>query len=207
MREAKRQADAEARAREEFEQDIADEEARRKEAKAKKKAMQKMKLNEEERGREEARKRQEAKAKIEKKIEKRRKRAEEDRQRKQLADAQAEEVEEAIRMEVMMKLNDLKAQEGSMEKEDYVLARIKIKSATVDFGKLGQPNGSNDDLQQIDGIDDGLERRLNTLGITTLLQLSRMDDEASDDVNDAIEYMPGRIRRQLWAEQARILVE
>ena len=77
----------------------------------------------------------------------------------------------------------------------------------MDFGKLGQPNGSNDDLQQIDGIDDGLERRLNTLGITTLLQLSRMDDEASDDVNDAIEYMPGRIRRQLWAEQARILVE
>ena len=34
-----------------------------------------------------------------------------------------------------------------------------------------------------------------------------MDDDMSDVVNDAIEYMPGRIRRQLWAEQAQILLE
>ena len=36
---------------------------------------------------------------------------------------------------------------------------------------------------------------------------SKMDDDISDVVNDAIEYMPGRIRRQLWAEQAQILLE
>ena len=60
---------------------------------------------------------------------------------------------------------------------------------------------------RIDGIDEGLERRLNTLGISTLSQISKMDDDMSDTVNDAIEYMPGRIRRQLWAEQAQILLE
>ena len=72
---------------------------------------------------------------------------------------------------------------------------------------FGEANGHTDDLQQIDGIDEGLERRLNTLGISTLSQISKMDDDMSDVVNDAIEYMPGRIRRQLWAEQAQILLE
>ena len=38
-------------------------------------------------------------------------------------------------------------------------------------------------------------------------QLAKMDDDMSDDVNDAIEYMPGRIRRQLWSDQAKILLE
>ena len=94
-----------------------------------------------------------------------------------------------------------------MSKEDYVNARIKIKSITVDFSIIGESGGRDDDLQQIDGIDNSLENRLNTLGITTLDQISKMDDDMSDDVNDAIEYMPGRIRRQLWAEQAKILLE
>ena len=93
-----------------------------------------------------------------------------------------------------------------MSKEDYILARVAIKSVTLDFEKLGDSEGLKDVLQQIDGIDHGLEMRLNTLGISTLKQLSRMDDDLSDDVNDAIEYMPGRIRRQLWSEQAKILL-
>ena len=94
-----------------------------------------------------------------------------------------------------------------MAKEDYILARINIKAITIDFEVIGEANGRTDDLQQIDGIDEGLERRLNTLGISTLSQISKMDDDMSDTVNDAIEYMPGRIRRQLWAEQAQILLE
>ena len=94
-----------------------------------------------------------------------------------------------------------------MAKEDYNLARINIKAITIDFEIIGEANGHTDDLQQIDGIDEGLERRLNTLGISTLSQISKMDDDMSDVVNDAIEYMPGRIRRQLWAEQAQILLE
>ncbi len=94
-----------------------------------------------------------------------------------------------------------------MAKEDYILARIGIKAITIDFEVIGEANGHTDDLQQIDGIDEGLERRLNTLGISTLSQISKMDDDMSDVVNDAIEYMPGRIRRQLWAEQAQILLE
>ena len=124
-----------------------------------------------------------------------------------LAASEAEQLAEVNRLEVEMRLNDLKTQEGTMAKEDYILARIKIKAITIDFNIIGEANGHTEDLQQIDGIDEGLERRLNTRGISTLSQISKMDDDMSDVVNDAIEYMPGRIRRQLWAEQAQILLE
>ena len=142
-----------------------------------------------------------------KKAEKRRKKAEEARQRKSLAEAEAEQAAEVIKLEVELRLSDLKAQEGSMSKEDYINARIKIKAITVDFSVIGDSGGRDDDLQQIDGIDDSLEKRLNTLGITTLDQLSKMADEMSDVVNDALEDMPGRIRRQLGAAEAKILLE
>ena len=172
-----------------------------------KKALKKKKLSAEDLAKEEARKRQAAKDKVKKKAEKRRKKAEETRQRKSLAEAEAEQAAEVIKLEVELRLNDLKTQEGSLSKEDYINARIKIKAITVDFSVIGDSGGRDDDLQQIDGIDDSLEKRLNTLGITTLDQLSKMDDDMSDVVNDAIEYMPGRIRRQLWSDQAKILLE
>ena len=110
-------------------------------------------------------------------------------------------------MEVKMKLNDLKANKDSMKPEDYVKERIRVKGVMVNFDEIGTANGRKDDLQQIDGIDSGLEGKLNTLGISTLEQLAKMTDEIADEVNEAIEYFPGRIKRQLWAEQARILTE
>ena len=207
LKQAQKAAEAAAKAREDLEKDIANEEKKRKEAIARRKALKKEKMSAEELAREEERKRAEAKEKVKKKVEKRRIKAEEARQRKQLADAESAQAAEAVRMEVSMKLNDLKAHKDTMSKEEYILARIKIKAVTVNFDVIGSANGRSDDLQQVDGIDGDLEGRLNTLGITTLEQLSKMDDEAAEDVNDAIEYMPGRIRRQLWAEQAKILLE
>ena len=207
MREAQRLAEGEAKARRDLEKEIEEEEKRQKVARAKKKVLAKKKVSAEELAKEEASKRQEAKNKVKKKAEKRRKKAEEARQRKGLAEAEAEQEAEVIKLEVEMRLNDLKAQEGSMAKEDYINARVKIKAITVDFSVIGESGGRDDDLQQVDGIDDALEKRLNTLGITTLDQLAKMDDDMSDDVNDAIEYMPGRIRRQLWSDQAKILLE
>ena len=207
MRAAQKAAEAAAKARKDLEDDIAEEEKKRKEARARKKALEKEKMSAEELVREEERKRADAKERVRKKAEKRRIKAQEAKQRKQLADAEAAQEAEAVRMEVSMKLNDLKAHKDTMSKEEYVLARIKIKAVTVNFDVIGRANGRSDDLQQVDGIDGDLEGRLNTVGITTLEQLSKMDDVTAEDVNDAIEYMPGRIRRQLWAEQAKILLE
>ena len=60
----------------------------------------------------------------------------------ELEKREAEERARAIAEEVAMKLNDLKAQRDSMPKEDYILARISIKSAAVDFDKIGESSPS-----------------------------------------------------------------
>jgi len=205
LKQALKRADAEFKARKEFEEAIASEERARKEAEARKKAAAKAKDNAEERAIEEARKREEAKELVRKKAEKRKRQLEEARQRGDLVEAAR--AAEALRMEVKVKLNDLKAKEDTMSHDDYIKARIGIKAVTVNFDVLGHAKGKRDDLQQIDGIDAGLEDKLNTLGIATLEQLAKMTDDIADDVNEAIEYFPGRVKRQLWAEQARILTE
>ena len=47
---------------------------------------------------------------------------------------------------------------------------------------------------------------MNALGIFTLRQLSNMNDELEEEVNVAIEFFPGRVKRDEWAKQARDLV-
>ena len=207
LKQALKRAKTETRARLELEEEIASEEQARKDAQARKEAAAKAKDNAEERALEQARLREEAKVRVRKKAEKRVKELEEARQRGELAEAEAERAADALRMEVKVKLNDLKAKEDMMSHDDYIKARIGIKAVTVNFDIIGHANGKRDDLQQIDGIDAGLEDKLNVLGITTLNQLAKMTDDIADDVNEAIEYFPGRVKRQLWAEQARILTE
>jgi predicted flap endonuclease-1-like 5' DNA nuclease len=62
-------------------------------------------------------------------------------------------------------------------------------------------------LSDIKGIGPFIEEKLNMLGITTYAQLAEMDDEMMDRVNQAIEFFPGRIKRDRWVEQARGKVE
>ena len=59
-----------------------------------------------------------------------------------------------------------------------------------------------DDLQVIKGIGPFLAEKLNALGITTYRQIANMDARLEDQVNEAIEFFPGRVRRDEWARQA-----
>jgi predicted flap endonuclease-1-like 5' DNA nuclease len=59
-----------------------------------------------------------------------------------------------------------------------------------------------DDLQVIKGIGSFLAEKLNALGITTYRQIANMDARLEDQVNEAIEFFPGRVRRDEWARQA-----
>ena len=59
-----------------------------------------------------------------------------------------------------------------------------------------------DDLQDIKGVGPFIEEKLNALGIYTFRQISNMDLEIEEQVNLAIEFFPGRIRRDEWAKQA-----
>ena len=93
----------------------------------------------------------------------------------------------------------------SDDKKDN-LARIAEKKDTIDFETLGTADEENkDDLKSIKGIGPFLEEKLNALGIYTYEQISNMNPELEDQVNEAIEFFPGRIKRDNWVKQAKNL--
>lgn len=61
-----------------------------------------------------------------------------------------------------------------------------------------------DDLKRIRGIGVLIERRLMAMGVTSYEQIANWSDEDIARVNDALEFK-GRIERENWVEQARIL--
>jgi len=90
-------------------------------------------------------------------------------------------------------------------KEDD-LARIAEKKDSIDFSTLGNAREEDkDDLKNIKGIGPFLEEKLNALGIYTYEQISKMTPELEDQVNEAIEFFPGRIKRDEWVKQAKDL--
>jgi predicted flap endonuclease-1-like 5' DNA nuclease len=63
-----------------------------------------------------------------------------------------------------------------------------------------------DDLTCIKGISPFIQDRLYRIGIVTYDQISRLNDEQANLVNDAIEVLPGRIRKERWVTQCLSLV-
>ena len=93
------------------------------------------------------------------------------------------------------------------EKKKAELKRVKERSKSIDFKVLGTAKASDkDDLQVIKGIGPFIEEKLNALGIYTYLQVSKMTSKLEDTVNEAIEFFPGRVKRDQWVAQAKILL-
>jgi hypothetical protein len=63
-----------------------------------------------------------------------------------------------------------------------------------------------DDLTRIQGISPYLAERLRKIGLRTFDQIARLSDDQVRRVNDAIEILPGRIRREDWVGQCRRVV-
>ena len=84
------------------------------------------------------------------------------------------------------------------------------KTATALTGVKGLKRGfaaaatvtASDDLQRIKGVGPFIEDKLNALGIYTFEQVGNMTAEIEEQVNIAIEFFPGRIKRDKWANQA-----
>jgi predicted flap endonuclease-1-like 5' DNA nuclease len=88
------------------------------------------------------------------------------------------------------------------------LERISKKAESIDFATLGVASASEkDSLQTIKGIGPFIEEKLNALGIYTFEQVGNMTSEIEEQVNKAIEFFPGRVKRDEWAKQARTLHE
>jgi len=80
-----------------------------------------------------------------------------------------------------------------------------VSGITRVFGKAAVVT-SKDDLQVIKGIGPFIEEKLNALGITTYRQIANMNAKLEEQVNEAIEFVPGRVKRDQWANQAKILL-
>jgi predicted flap endonuclease-1-like 5' DNA nuclease len=100
---------------------------------------------------------------------------------------------------------DAKLDEKAL-KEAEELERIAQKAETIDFATLGVATlDQKDDLQTIKGIGPFIADKLYALGIYTFEQVGNMTPKIEDEVNKAIEFFPGRVKRDEWAKQAREL--
>lgn len=70
---------------------------------------------------------------------------------------------------------------------------------------LVEPEGAKDDLQAIRGLGPVLERSLNELGIFHYRQLAAMTNEDVNWLAPRLNLSPGRIRRDDWPAQAKLM--
>lgn len=66
------------------------------------------------------------------------------------------------------------------------------------------PAGKTEDLKRIRGVGVLIEKRLNTLGVTTYSQVANWTSGDIDRISQTLDFK-GRIERENWVEQARIL--
>ena len=82
----------------------------------------------------------------------------------------------------------------------------KAPAAPTPAGQQAKaPSGAKpDDLKRIRGVGVLIEKRLNALGITTYAQVANWNSGDVDRISQTLEFK-GRIERESWIEQARIL--
>ena len=102
---------------------------------------------------------------------------------------------------------DAKLDEKALKQAEE-LERIAKKAEGIDFGILGVASASEaDDLQKIKGIGPFIAEKLNALGIFKFSQLANMTSEIEEEVNIAIEFFPGRVKRDEWVKQAKEFIK
>jgi predicted flap endonuclease-1-like 5' DNA nuclease len=76
--------------------------------------------------------------------------------------------------------------------------------APKNIGDVKASSGRPDDLKRIRGIGVLIEKRLNALGITTYTEVANWSSSDIDRISQTLDFK-GRIERENWVEQARIL--
>ena len=120
--------------------------------------------------------------------------------------AKEEEEHEAREAELADKEEEVEAKDEAPDPKQEELDRIAAKAEKIDFGIIGTASASDkDDLKQLKGIGPFIEEKLNALGIYKIEQIAKMTSELEDEVNLAIEFFPGRVKRDEWVNQAKEL--
>lgn len=86
--------------------------------------------------------------------------------------------------------------------EEIKAAETKVESAPPAPGAHG-----GDDLTRIKGIGGKLHDLLASLGVTSFAQIAAWSDADIDRIDAELGRFQGRIRRDNWVEQARLLAE
>lgn len=73
---------------------------------------------------------------------------------------------------------------------------------------IGEHAGEGkDDLKKISGVGPVYEEKLNSIGIYTFEQVSKLTPEAIKAIEELTKYFPGKIEREDWISQAKNLME
>jgi predicted flap endonuclease-1-like 5' DNA nuclease len=99
--------------------------------------------------------------------------------------------------------DDVDDEDDNASEKEEELARIASRAENIDFDTIGiATSDDSNDLQQISGVGPFMVEKLNALGIYNYQQIANMTSEIEDQVNVAIEFFPGRIKRDNWVGQA-----
>ncbi|KPL68215.1 hypothetical protein SZ64_08815 [Erythrobacter sp. SG61-1L] len=66
-------------------------------------------------------------------------------------------------------------------------------------------SAAGDDLKRIKGVGPKLEKLLHSLGVTTYAEIAGWNDADIDRIDAQLGTFAGRIRRDNWPEQAKLL--
>ena len=72
------------------------------------------------------------------------------------------------------------------------------------YAQPSSGKGRPDDLKRIRGIGVLIERKLNSMGVSSYAQVANWSAADIDRVSQVLDFR-GRIERENWVEQARIL--
>ena len=93
-------------------------------------------------------------------------------------------------------------------KKSDLLKRIRDRQDRIYYDRLGIAHKHEaNNLTLIDGLGLWVEERLNTLGIYTFSQISKLTHTDIEIITEVLEIIPGRIEQDKWVDQARELAK
>ncbi len=102
---------------------------------------------------------------------------------------------------------EVKTKEPVKETKKAKLSEDQIKDKTAALiSKLGGAGNAIDDLKQISGVGPVLEGKLNSIGICSFDQVSKMTKVEYDLLDELTASFPGRAERDDWAGKAKELM-
>jgi predicted flap endonuclease-1-like 5' DNA nuclease len=93
-------------------------------------------------------------------------------------------------------------------KKSDLLKRIRDRQGRIYYDRLGIAHKHEaNNLTLIDGLGLWVEERLNTLGIYTFSQISKLTHTDIETITEVLEIIPGRIEHDNWVSQAKELAK